>query len=736
MRRAVLSLVVLALSGAPGIAGAQAAPRRGTLAAGDATLRSGEYYDTHTFAGRAGQRVVLDLSSSQFDPYLILVAPSGDRRDNDDHQGSSSRSRLELELEETGTYRVLVTSYRKDETGAYELTIALGAGTGIARVESGSLERTDGTLESGEYRDEYVFEGSKGQHVTVDLRSASFDPYLIVIDPSNKQSENDDHESDGRRSLVSLTLPESGRYRVLVTSYKEGETGDYDLRIDLGDAATAAAPAARIERGTLAAGDDTLSSGEYLDLYTFDGRPGQHVTLDVFSQDFDTYLILIPPRGQRRENDDVDDRPRRSVIEADLTEAGRYKVLVTSYRPRETGAYELRVDFATMPTVATAGTRARDVSVIAYGDSTAGRLSEGDSRLETGEFRDAYAFEGAAGDSVVIEMTSSDFDTYLILLPPQGEQIDNDDAPDEREASRIEMRLRADGRYRILATSYSPAKTGAYRLSLRGGATARRPATPPVAPGVRVAGRRVYGVFVGISTYPDPGDNLPYTADDARRTRDALIRGAGMSPRDATLLVDREATVDNIRGAIQAAGRLAGPNDLFVFFYSGHGGRAPRSSFQREDPDNKDETLVLYDGEVTDDAFNDWLGPLRAHTSLIVLDACFSGGFSKDVISAPGRMGLFSSEEDVTSGVAAKFRAGGYLAQFLADAVGERLADADGDRQISALELSQYLHERYRADVKSGGASEDFVRTGGPQSGYQHLVVDRGSVGPFDVLFR
>jgi hypothetical protein len=38
--------------------------------------------------------------------------------------------------------------------------------------------------------------------------------------------------------------------------------------------------------------------------------------------------------------------------------------------------------------------------------------------------------------------------------------------------------------------------------------------------------------------------------------------------------------------------------------------------------------------------------------------------------------------------------------------------------------------------VKSADAAEDFVRTGGPQSGYQHLVVDRGSIGPYDVLFK
>jgi len=97
-------------------------------------------------------------------------------------------------------------------------------------------------------------------------------------------------------------------------------------------------------------------------------------------------------------------------------------------------------------------------------------------------------------------------------------------------------------------------------------------------------------------------------------------------------------------------------------------------------------------------------------------------------------MGLFSSEEDVTSQVAAKFRAGGFLAVFLADAIGGGHAD-DGDGELTALEISQYLYERYRSDVKSTGAG-DYVRTGGPRLGYQHLVVDRGSISPYHPLFR
>jgi hypothetical protein len=341
-------------------------------------------------------------------------------------------------------------------------------------------------------------------------------------------------------------------------------------------------------------------------------------------------------------------------------------------------------------------------------------------------------------------MASREFDTYLALIPPEGEQIDNDDADGRQDLSRVEMTLRAAGRYRILATSYEGGKTGAYRLTLRrtgggGGQVAQRPAPPaqPPAAGGGTGGGRVYGVFVGISNYGGRASNLMFTADDARRAHQAMVRGAGMRESDGLVLTDQQATLANIRRAVQEMGGRAGPNDMFVFFYSGHGGRVPRSgTFQPSDPDNQDETLAFYDDDLYDDQMNDWLSGIRARTTLLILDACFSGGFSKDVISAPGRMGLFSSEEDVTSGVAVKFRAGGYLAQFIFEAVGDRLADADQDREITAIELSQYLHDRYRADVKSAGPGEDFVRTGGPQTGYQHLVVDRGSIGPYDVLFK
>ena len=228
---------------------------------------------------------------------------------------------------------------------------------------------------------------------------------------------------------------------------------------------------------------------------------------------------------------------------------------------------------------------------------------------------------------------------------------------------------------------------------------------------------------------------MSFTDEDAVRTRDALIRGAGMEPENAITLLDEDATRENLENAItELAGRMS-PEDTFVLFFSGHGDQVARpEGFESSDPDGQDETIELYDGAVLDNELNDMLAQINIGKTLIVLDSCFSGGFAKDVISVPGRIGLFSSEEDVTPQVAVKFQAGGYLSFFFEEALTEEYADSNRDGNLNAIELSQYLHERFRVDVKSFG-DENYVRTSGPQSDYQHLVVDRGSLDPYDILF-
>ena len=94
-------------------------------------------------------------------------------------------------------------------------------------------------------------------------------------------------------------------------------------------------------------------------------------------------------------------------------------------------------------------------------------------------------------------------------------------------------------------------------------------------------------------------------------------------------------------------------------------------------------------------------------------------------------MGMFSSDEDVTSLVALKFEAGGYLSYFLGQALENGQADEDADGAIDAIELSQYIRVRYSQEAMPKSASQFAA----PDFRYQHLVVDRGGVTHDTVLF-
>ncbi len=93
-----------------------------------------------------------------------------------------------------------------------------------------------------------------------------------------------------------------------------------------------------------------------------------------------------------------------------------------------------------------------------------GTLSQGDLRLRSGEFQDRYVESFPPGAHVRVRAFSSDFDTYLIVIPPQGDQIDNDDA--DGQNARVEIASALAGEYTIAVTSFAPGETGNYALEI------------------------------------------------------------------------------------------------------------------------------------------------------------------------------------------------------------------------------------------------------------------------------
>ncbi|HET9429118.1 MAG TPA: pre-peptidase C-terminal domain-containing protein [Allosphingosinicella sp.] len=468
----------------------------------------------------------------------------------------------------------------------------------------------------------------------------------------------------------------------------------------------------------LSTNDDQRRSGKYEDVFQIQGQGGGRIDLRLSSADFDTFLLVSGPDGFTLSNDDHGGgTDSRLVVE--FPASGVYRVTVTTFRPGETGNYRLQ---ATIPDADVAATTAEPAEPITIGTSLTGRLEAGDDRLGSGGFVDRYRFTARRGQRVTASVTSGEFDTYLILRRPDGSQDGNDDISVEAESStnsRLDTVLADDGVYVLTVTSFQPGETGKYRLSL-----APSPGHPRQV-NVR-AGPRVLALLVGVADYGERANPLPNTDEDARQLF-AGLRTAGLLHPASRILTNGEATTKSVSAAFAEAAAQAGPDDLFLFFFSGHGNQldVPRSAAEL---DGRSETIELYDAAVTDVELGRLFSSVGGRMALVAIDACYAGGF-RNLISRPNVMGLFSSEEDLTSLVASQFKAGGFLSYFLRTGLAGA-ADDDGDGIVTAGELATYVRRRFRREGDIPASTRE------DEANFQNLIIERGGVHIDDVVVR
>jgi hypothetical protein len=472
--------------------------------------------------------------------------------------------------------------------------------------------------------------------------------------------------------------------------------------------------------GELAPSDAQRRSGKYEDAYLIAGRRGQRIQIDLASDAFDSYLVVTGPEGFNLSNDDAEGSDElHSRIVVQFPADGAYRVSATSFRAGETGAYRLQTSVPAANVRVTAPVAA---APIAIGRTIDGSLAEGDGREGSGAFADRFRFHARRGQRVAIALTADKLDPVLQLSRPDGTQDVSDDTNVNGETStnsRIDTVLAEDGDYVVTVTSYRAGESGNYRLTL-----APSPGHPRQigVPG----GARVIALLVGVSDYGERTSGLPNTDDDARQLYNSL-RTAGLLHPASILLTNEQATTKAVAEAFARAAAAAGPNDTFMFFFSGHGDQVDVRPGAAE-LDGRAETIELYDAAMTDAELAPLFAGVRARLSMLVIDACYAGGF-RSLVNRPNVMGLFSSEEDLTSLVASRFKAGGFLAYFLRSGLtGE--ADDDGDRIVSAGELSTYVRRRFRREGDIPATTREDERN------FQNLLIERGGLQVEDVVVR
>jgi len=467
--------------------------------------------------------------------------------------------------------------------------------------------------------------------------------------------------------------------------------------------------------GELTPLDHQRRSGKYEDIYLLQGQAGQRVEIELTSEDFDPFLLVNGPGGYSISNDDVEAEKLGSRLVLQLPADGTYRLSATSFDGGAMGAYRIAarvpVRDARLDTVLPS-------TPVQVGTTIDGRLEEEDVAVKGADkVQDRYRITARRGERVRVTLRSDKFDPTLSLQLPDGTVFANDDHG-ERTDSRIEMVLADAGEYLVAVSSFEDGGTGAYRLQIE------RQAGNPRHAELR-GGARVIAVAVGVSEYTRIS-GLPHTDKDARLLFGSL-RDAGMLHPASVVLTNKEATKSAVQAALRKAAAAAGPDDLVMFFFSGHGDQVDVARDARE-LDGRAETLELFDQSLRDTELEAMLGEVDSRMMLVAIDACFSGGF-RNLVNRPNVLGLFSSEEDLTSLVAERLEAGGYLSYYLRTGLAGE-ADNDGDRVITSGELSTYLRRRFRLQGDIPAATRE------DQVDYQYLLVERGGVHIEDGVVR
>lgn len=93
------------------------------------------------------------------------------------------------------------------------------------------LRSTDPTLDDGSHYHAFTLTGSAGDRYRLTLSAPSFDAYLFISEPESEWLEEDDDGAGETDAALIITLPVTGTYLVVATSYGEGESGSYTLTV-------------------------------------------------------------------------------------------------------------------------------------------------------------------------------------------------------------------------------------------------------------------------------------------------------------------------------------------------------------------------------------------------------------------------------------------------------------------------------------------------------------------------
>lgn len=153
-----------------------------------------------------------------------------------------------------------------------------------------------------------------------------------------------------------------------------------------------------------------------------------------------------------------------------------------------------------------------------------------------------------------------------------------------------------------------------------------------------------FAVIAACSRYENPAFNIPkfpaLPFSDAKLLvlRDALLQAPNWREENIIVLLNDNATRAHILRALKDMAGRVGPDDYFLFAWSGHGTQVPDADGDESTPyagDAADEAICPHDiaresdtlaNVITDDELDRYFSAISCRGMTLVFDCCLSGG--------------------------------------------------------------------------------------------------------------
>jgi hypothetical protein len=345
----------------------QVPPGVPTIETGDTirgTLRGAAFYNLRA---TAGQSLLLELSSADFDTYLAIGRTANGEFEQiayDDDAGEGTDSRLRFTVPADGEYTIRVTAF---SSGDGDYTLVASTRERPARMEPGRLqpgvavngELTDDSpvLDSLYPHDEWLLDATANARYVVNLGSEEFDTYLVVGRNTGSgfvELGRDDDSGDGTNSRLAFNAPETGEYVIRARPFSSGR-GAYTLLVEERSAARLEPVVRRTRLGEEVSGaltemDARLADGSVYQHWLFSARRGERVVISLNSSEFDAFLAVgVINDGKTfieyTSNDDADAQTRNARVVLLAPATREYVIRVNTFGD-ESGAYTLQLERA------------------------------------------------------------------------------------------------------------------------------------------------------------------------------------------------------------------------------------------------------------------------------------------------------------------------------------------------------------------------------------------------------